>query len=624
MAAPPSETAYVFGTMNAEYAFGKLVKKLSDPGAVPEETIVLKKGVDVTGIALGSDGKPAAGWTIVAMPEWWAFGVSPSGATIAADGSFTLPHVDPGKFDVRIGVPTGKGMTRVENVANGITLPPAEGKLKVATRIPSPQSMVAISGVLKFSGGEPKKSISVDVVSEDREQRGSANLQPGETEFHIEPLPPGRYTLSVTSTEVEELRIPNVTAPTKGLEVPVKVSGQPQFVGQVIDDAGNPVTQFRVRVIRVGYLRGPGYVQDSQWRDVDTVAGEFTVDLVGPGIYQATVAADGFAIARSEPVNTDTMGAEPITVKLTRGVEIRGIIVDEQGQPIDGATVAPLSASTSALAASAGPRPRTAIPFTGSEGAVKSSKGVFQLALVPAGTEMLRVTHPEYCFAFSSEIAVGKENIDLKPIVLTRGGTVRGTVYDADGKPEPNVSIILHDRSGYGGTDDELAGRLATAVTDKNGEYEVRHLPSQLCNVHRAEEWNANGVVRTAVLPANGEVRTLDFGGPHGVTGRLLVNGQPVANMRVQLGGISPHFGVLKAYAATDADGRFTFARPPAGRRTLWRLAPGRRSDWLDSGEVMIDDTTTDLGEINARAAVVTISVTGLSPAELGAARVRS
>ena len=202
---------------------------------------------------------------------------------------------------------------------------------------------------------------------------------------------------------------------------------------------------------------------------MDTVAGEFTVDLVGPGIYQATIAADGFAIARSEPVNTDTMGAEPITVKLTRGVEIRGTIVDEQGQPIDGATVAPLSASTSALAASAGPRPRTAIPFTGSEGAVKSSKGAFQLALVPAGTEMLRVTHPEYCFAFSSEIAVGKENIDLKPIVLTRGGTVRGTVYDADGKPEPNVSIIFHDRSGYGGTDDELAGRLATAVTDKNG-----------------------------------------------------------------------------------------------------------------------------------------------------------
>ena len=36
----------------------------------------------------------------------------------------------------------------------------------------------------------------------------------------------------------------------------------------------------------------------------------------------------------------------------------------------------------------------------------------------------------------------------------------------------------------------------------------------------------------------------------------------------------------------------------------------------------MIDDTTTDLGEINARAAVVAISVTGLSPAELGAARV--
>ena len=51
-------------------------------------------------------------------------------------------------------------------------------------------------------------------------------------------------------------------------------------------------------------------------------------------------------------------------------------------------------------------------------------------------------------------------------------------------------------------------------------------------------------------------------------------------------------------------------------------LASGRRSDWISAGEVMIDDAMTDLGEIDARVAVVAINVPGLSSDDLRTSRV--
>nr|MBA3484766.1 hypothetical protein [Pirellulales bacterium] len=226
------------------------------------------------------------------------------------------------------------------------------------------------------------------------------------------------------------------------------------------------------------------------------------------------------------------------------------------------------------------------------------------------------VTHPDYCFAFSDEITIADADVDVTPITLTRGGTVRGTVYDADGKPQPNIALMFNDDSGYSGGDDERAGRLASVVTDEAGSYEVKHLPAQLCYVHRAEEWEGTGVVRSAVLPANGEGRTLDFGGPRGVNGRVLVNGEPLASAHLQLGGDNAHFGVFKAYAKTDDDGRFTFGRPPAGGRVLWHQPEGRSSNWVRLSAVEITDDTTDLGDVSVQLGTVSIAVTGLSPSD--------
>jgi hypothetical protein len=588
----PSETEYIIGAWSDDYAFAKHVLKLNRPGVPAGAQIILSKGQDVRGTVMCSDGKPAAGWTIIAMPAWWHFGVSPRGQTIGDDGSFTLRHIVPGEYDVNISVPTSEQMFRQETALAAAKLPPTSGELSIKLRIPSPQSMAAISGHVRFSGGTPKESIWISARSDDGEHHGDVSVQANKPEFRIHPLPPGRYTVTFQSTEIDQKTVRGIAAPSEDLDVELQVVGRPVIRGTVVDaETGDPVPAFRIRVVKVGHLRGPGYVQDPQWRSFDDPRGEFRFDVVGPGIYQVHVTADDRALARSQPINTDENAGEAIELKLSRGVSLSGTVVDEQGQPVDGARVIPFSKAGGAMPGMIG-------KFASDEGAVEARDGQFTISQLAPGKETLKVTHPDYCFTIVEDIDVPAAGGDVPPIVLTRGGTVRGRVFDAAGRPEAGVTLVFQDDYAYGGGGDEEAGRFATAVTDRKGEYEVHHLPEQLCYVSRSDFWNSWGVVRQTILPKNGATRTLDFGGTDKLTGRLVVNGEPLSSGRVQLTGENPTFGIFKAYAQTREDGGFTFWSPPPGKWTLYYALPGRRSDWARVRDVEITSGPRDVGTI--------------------------
>jgi hypothetical protein len=601
----PSDAEYLFGMSHKDYAFAKLQMKLDNPEKNYAQVVTLAQGVNVVGTALCSDGKPATGWSLYALPDWWRFGVYPNGAKIGADGSFVIPHVGPGKYDLTVLVPSGGGMSRSESVQSDVALP-AEGQLDVRIKLPSPGSMSVIAGRLRLVGGKPTGTISVDAMSEDRQQRGSGHISPGEDTFSVGPLPPGRYRLSFSSTEIEEKVLNSVEAPTAGLEVELQVTGKPRIAGRVTRQEGDePLSNLRVRVVKLRSLRGPGYVQEAPWRVIDDADGRFEVDVVGPGVYQIVAVADGMAPTRSKEINTDDNRGTPIELTLAAGSSLSGTVVNEAGEPIDGATVIPMAQTMLGAAQ----RSRSA---NRDEGGVRTTGGAFTLPHLAVGEETLRVEHPDYCFGVVEHVAIASGENTLEPIVLKRGGSVRGRVFDGSGKPATGIAVRFQDSSGYSGFGDEEAGRLATAVTNSQGEYEVQHLPEALCYVSLADEWDRVGAVRQAILPVDGETHTLDFGGPQAMRGELRVNGAPLADTRVQVGGESPHFGVFKAFARTDGEGRFSFWGLPPGKRTLHYVAPGTRNEWLRAGELEITRGTTDLGTIDAETATVTVNVTGL------------
>lgn len=609
----PSEQQYLCGTMHDEYAFAKLIMKLDDPAKKYEEKIVLSPGVEVSGVALCSDGKPAVGWTVNAMPKWWNFTSSPHGQAIDNVGGFTLPHVAPGEYDVHVSIPTGEGMYRQHTALIDAKLPPPNGQLKLNLSVPSPKSMVAIMGVVKVEGQPRKENISIHASSENGKHSGHGSVGVGEREFRISPLPPGRYTLTFNSTEVEQVRLDGIEAPTDEVEVTLKSIGRPRLSGSVVrGDTKEPLQHFRVRVMKVRYLRGPGYVQDSSWQTVDDPLGLFSMEVVGPGIYQIMVDADGLAPARSEPINTDDYEGKPVWLELNEGVTLRGTVVDQQGNPVDGAVITTSTYSNVPTGINQG-------ATSTADSSVRTIAGKFEIPHLPAGEETLTVKHPDFCSMATEPITIGDSDLEVDPIVLNAGGTVEGRVYDGRGKPEANVTLYVQ----LGSSNNESA-RLATVVTDQDGYYRAEHLPEMLCEVQRAKVWDSLGVVRTRVLPTNGQISRIDLGGPEAATGRLLINGQPLQNERVQLGGDHPNFSTCVAYAQTDDDGNFTFWGPAPGKRVLYYRAPGTRGDWIRAGEVMVvpgEPASSILGDIDIRSATLTVPVAGVPEDQLAKIR---
>jgi protocatechuate 3,4-dioxygenase beta subunit len=605
----PSETEYIFGAMHKEYAFGKLQLKLNDPEVVASYVLVLAKGVDVSGMALCSDGKPATGWSIDALPDWWQFGIHPRGAAIGEDGSFTLSHVTPDKYDVSVSVPEGNGMSRSVQVQSGVELPTPSLELKLP--LPSPGTMGEIAGRVRIVGGKLTENIFIDATSVDRKHSGSAMLRAGADSFRVGPLPPGKYRLTFSSTEIEEKRLEGVTAPAKDLDVELKAVGKPRIEGTVVRaGTGEPVREFRLSIVKAGYMRGPNYVQDPRWRDFADAEGKFSVDVVGPGIYQVIATANGMATVRSKPFNTDENAGEVLKLELGGGASLHGKVVDEQGNPVTGARVIPAS-----LAGGEAPPERGL--FVSEEGAVETTNGEFTLEHLAMGRESLRVVHPDYCFAIVKDLTVKEGVNELPPIVLTRGATVTGLVFDAAGQPEPNVTINFQTDSAYSGQESERAGRLATAVTDRRGRYTAQKLPEPLCYATRSDERSSNGVVRRTILPTNGKTATLDFGGEQAIRGQLLVNGKAIANTRIRLADDgAPHFGTFKAFALTDDEGRFTFYSPAIGRRMLYFAVPGARNDWIKARALTVTSDTKDFGVIELKTATLTVSVRGVSAEE--------
>jgi beta-lactamase regulating signal transducer with metallopeptidase domain len=609
---PPSSTDYIIAAHHADYAFGKLVKKLDNADNLATAMIILSKGEAVTGKILCSDGLPASGWRVGALPEWWNFGAYPSGTEIAEDGTFTLNHVAADTYNVYVSVPTGEGrMTRHENPLPGVTLPSADGPLAIRLRVPSPHSMTEIRGRVRFVGTPPQNSISISAYSDSNEFSGGGRIERGGQEFRVS-VPPGRHRLNFHSDEIEQKTVNNVIAPNDSLVVELAALERPVIRGRAVrKDTGEPLTKFRVKMVKKQWLRGANYVQDERWRTIENERGEFDIEVLQPAICEAIVAADGFAAGRSEPINTDVNKGQRVKIELGVGTLLSGTVVDEQGQPIDGAKVIPVTKSLQTS-------PRTGTPFVSGEGGVQTVAGRFAIDNLTPGKEYLKVTHPDYTFAILENIDIPAEGLALPPITLKVGGTIRGRVYDASGQPQANVRLHFQDDIHGHGRSFFPEGVLASVVTDRNGDYEVRGLPDQVCFVRRDDEWTQFGVVRHAILAESGRTHTLNLGGPSSVRGRVLINGTPLANVKLQLAAENPRFSLFKVFAQTASDGSFVFWGPPAGRWTLYYLIPGQRNGWVRVRDVQLTGGPMELGVIDESSTKLIVECQGLPPEALG------
>ncbi len=599
-----------------DYAPAGMVLQLTDPNVVKQVRITLQEGQDVHGYAQYADGVPASDIEISPKPAWWHCNYSVLHVPVDPNGTFTLKHITPGMYKIGMYVPRPDKRGGTLSTIGQAQLPPDDGQ-PLIVQIPgkSPQSLASISGRLIFVG--EKKPDSVDITT--RSPSGDSTFtnvmhKPnGELDdtFTLDRLEPGIYTLQFSGTNMEDKTIRNVVAPSEGLEVELVYAAKPRLTGTVMDGkTGEPIRNFRVRIRKVRTLRDPNYTQQDRWTHVENERGSFSIDTVGPGVYQVQAAADGYAPRWSDEINTDRPGQT--TVALSPGGTVTGMVVNNRGEPVDGARIIPLSLAGGAM-------PQTKDDFVYEEGAATTAAGAFTLSNLPPGVETLRVTHPDYVFAIADNIPVVEgKTADGVRVILTSGGTVEGYVYDDQGKPQAAQAIYFRNESGYSGTAEEAAGLLGSAVTDSNGFYQVSHLPEKLCHVMRGDGWSGTGVVYRVVVPSSGEVARLDFGGTALVTGVAVIDGTPLAKTRLLLGATDSYYsGPFRCFATTDEQGAFVFRGVSRGTHAVYYARSDRQNDWLKVATFTVADTDLDLGVIphEASSLMVTIDVPEADPA---------
>jgi hypothetical protein len=388
---------------------------------------------------------------------------------------------------------------------------------------------------------------------------------------------------------------------------------KPVLKGTVLKAGTNEaVKSFKARVRKLRNLDANVYsVQPDRWYEFSVATGAFQIEVNDAGVYQVQIAADGFAWVWSEEINTDEN--EPVTVLLTAGGAIRGHVVNGAGKAISGAKVIPLSRAR-------GNMPYTANVFGSDSGATETVEGKFLLQNIEAGEETIKVTHPDYGPVIVEGIAVveGRTTGDIE-FVLTRGGIVEGYVYDAQGAGRANVTLYFQDAGGY--MMGEKLGRLASAVTDNKGFYRVEGLPEQVCYVKRTEEYKHLGVVCRTVMPISNKTTRLDFGGQPVITGRIMIDEDPLGGTKVLLADAYDKGGrVYQCFDMTDAGGNFIFTGAPAGVYGIYYQLPQdpryTAKQWQRIAVVDIGIEDIHLGTVGIRTGSVAVSVDGGDPNE--------
>ncbi|HUT30028.1 MAG TPA: sigma-70 family RNA polymerase sigma factor [Sedimentisphaerales bacterium] len=567
---------------------------LTDPNRVESLEFQMRKGIEVEGLALCSDGLPASGWQVQAEPAWFHCTRHKLGQKISGEGQFTLPHIISGIHLVSISIPHEDGSSGLWST--DVNLPPESGLLELNIPKPSPHARVSISGTIEFLGSEAGCSMWIHARDQNR-NFGSTFLKKGRKNFKIDNLVPGLYTIdfSIMTGDAERREFRNIQAPSEGLvfEIPLVKTGR--LHGRVVDkNTGRPVTNFQVAILGQEDLL---HVTDPN--------GAFQLSATANKAHKVQITAEGFAPRTSAPITPDTN--EPVVIELGIAAAIEGTVVDEAGKPIMGATINHRYA-----------RSRDESPEAKYITATDAN-GAFVLDDVPQDSHWrwFVIRHPNYAPEIRL-IDVEEDYVTDVEIVLKKGGAIEGYVYDEQGRPVPDVTLCFIDKSQYSYWKENRA-RLVSVVTDNNGFYHITALPEKLCFGFKQEPDQQLGTVCAGVVPINGWTLRLDFGGESAATGRLLQHGLPLADTKLAImGNTAGYETAFTAYALTDPNGRFTFYGIPTGRRFLYYEIPGMTGfqRWAEMDRFEFEaGVSADLGDFDAHLADVTINLTGEDPA---------
>ncbi len=437
---------------------------VGETGTFEEPPITLAQGATLAGHVQDEAGNNVDGATLV-LDSLMYEGSStepPDRMTAKTDnqGAFTIANVPQGQRILTVSAP-GYGTVTL----NGLNFTADERmnrdiKLKIGEMI---RGRV-------MSGGQAVPAAIVQAIG----FGNTAQISRGQTTadqnggFAFEALGPGDYNLIASA---KGYRFEPVNRIRTGSDnVVIEGFKEADVCGQVVDAAGgSPIANF---TCRMRTTNGPGMATSPTeiTQAFSSATGEFCVNGVPAGQYVVEATAPGYAPTfSSELVVTRGQAQKNVTIRLTRGGQISGRIVDSGGKGVGRARIQTKDPEwdddgfTQMLG--------NEFPSNVTEVDVRCGEdGRFLLSGLTPGTYQMRIQAAGYSLLVKQEVQVtdGQET-KLGDVALQKGGELRGTLFDSGGKPLVGGIINLVP-------DDNAGGKARTTKSGTNGTFSIGNI----------------------------------------------------------------------------------------------------------------------------------------------------
>ncbi len=539
-------------------------------GLVRDVEVELTEGLDLTGRVVDEAGTPVQGARVEAQctlehksggSSWW---VSADVET-TADGRFEFQAVHPALDQLEVSL-EGCLTTKVARgeLGTGGALQAIEIVLSRGETI---SVVVHLADGRGVQGAEVRctptardKDHSSTAVNEKTDAMGRAvlsGLEPGEHELVVEARLASDIETSTaapvtTVPRREEARVWCASRSQVGTGETIELVLAPPagISGTVVDRDGTPLTSFRISAAKerdelegFQHFAADEFFSPDASEDFESSDGRFVWDLP-VGRWRVAASAGGFLDCRSVAVELPGQ-VEPLHFELDRAASIAGMVLDPDGNPVDGARI-----TTVWLTA----RGRSAHSFgerTGATGAFHSrdlEPGRIELI---AKADGFAPNEPEVV-----EVAPGEARSDVV-LRLQRGGRLEVHVIE-ESAPAPGIEIYVQ-RTERRGSEDRAGSTDVQGVLTSEllapGEYLVTARPEGRPPLHGR------------VALANGGTATITLGGE--VPAALKIRGH-VTSGSAPIGDASllvyeTRSGGVLGVASTQPDGSYELALPSGG-----------------------------------------------------------
>jgi len=378
-------------------------------------------GVELALVAAEQDPTPRPGLEFSAMSD--------------AKGSFRIPNVSAGRFDLRASRP---GFTSAN--LSGILIPENEANSDIGeiTLLPG----AAIDGIVVDERDKPVQGAEVNLTPAGFDHapgderflfRDPVRTGP-DGRFRILDLRPGlRIGVQATHPDLAAAELTGVGVPTAE-PVRLRLTRPRSLEGRVRDRQGEPVAGARLYVSDMaGAPMGGGWERRPSHATTDA-EGSFVLSGLRPGKAYVTAMASGYRTRSEQAAEVPEEGqAPPLEIILEPGTFLEGFVRDGRGNPLPEVRVL------------AQGRPEHG--FT--KFAQTDAAGRYEVGDMEPGPVQVQATlrggGPSANAAV--EIRPGRNRLDLK---LSEGIEVSGRIVDSQGAPIPGASLHLRPAPGEG------------------------------------------------------------------------------------------------------------------------------------------------------------------------------